>query len=150
MGGEKKKMKNKLIAAGLIAITIFMLAPLSAVIATDQNPPLTISEQGAVWTVDLAHPIQYSVNGNPVSGKDVTGIEIWASTDAQTGKTTPPGSNAIQLGYLKFSLADVQVKIWIDPSTLPAGVDLQSSYVILSFSGNLKYFSGPAPAFTMR
>jgi hypothetical protein len=138
-------MKSKLIIAGLIIIAAVMLPSLSSVMATVQSPPLTVSQQLVVWTIDLQKPISFGV-----SGKDATRIEaqyfIMVPNPDPSG-IPPYVPKYFDITILKFSLADSQIKLWLDPSDpifSTTGV-VDGSYVIVTFAGlaDAITFSGP-------
>ena len=134
-------MKNKLLIAGVIAIMVFMLAPLSTVMATEQTPYLTVSEHGIVWTIDLKHPFDTGY-----SGKDVVALEVFYYNEYYLNPNPPPIQLPVthQLSYLKYSKTDVQIKIWIDTTDPNFVRTAEHSYVTLYFeNGNVETYSGP-------
>jgi hypothetical protein len=133
-------MKSKLVIAGLIIIPAVIFASLSSVMATVQSPPLTISQQDYVWTVDLLHPFDCGY-----SGKDA--ITVVARYYIMIDNPTPPYDPPKIPEYhtlipVKVSFADSQIKLWFDPAQFPDTGD--ASFVTVTFTdGKVQTFSGP-------
>jgi hypothetical protein len=131
-------MKSKLVMAGLMIIAAVMLASLSSVMATVQSPPLTVSRQDCVWTVDLLHPID-----SGYSGKDA--IKVVAAYYIMVDNPTPPPPKIPEyhtLTPLKVSFTDSQIKLWFDPAQFPDTGD--ASFVTVTFTDGAELtFSGP-------
>jgi hypothetical protein len=129
----KKKMKTKLAAMAFIVMAAIMLSSLYSAMATVQTPPLTVSEQGVVWTVDV------NILGR--SGKEVILNSIvcsWYNNDGTTGVIKP----------YKISVTDSQIKLWFDPLAtgefaFPETVDHNNFYADLEGGGNIWYQAGP-------
>ena len=131
-------MKSKLVIAGLIIVAAVMLTSLSSVMATVQSPPLTVSRQDCVWTVDLLHPF---VSG--YSGKDAITVEAKYYIMVENLYPPPPKIPEYHtLIPLKVSFADSQIKLWFDPAQFPDTGD--ASFVTVTFTdGVVQTFSGP-------
>ena len=131
-------MKSKLVIAGLI-IAAVMLTSLSRVMATVQSPPLTVSQHDYVWTVDLLHPID-----SGYSGKDVSDVKVqYYDMIENPGGDPPMKPDYHDLSYYKISIADSQIKIWID-TTAQFPEHAENSYVIVTFTDGVNMpFSGP-------
>src|SRR3990170_3139280 len=104
-------MKSKIVLAGLLVMVAVMIASFSSAMATDQTPPLTVSQQDVVWTVEM------HLYG--LSGKDVTAVqaEYWILLPVGDGTYYPEYHTIAQV---KTSFADSQIKLWFDPNTFPA------------------------------
>jgi hypothetical protein len=133
-------MKSKLVIAGLIIIAAVMLPSLSSVMATVQSPPLTVSRQDYVWTVDLLHPF---VSG--YSGKDAITVEAkyYIMVDNPTPPYDPPKIPEYHtLIPVKVSFTDSQIKLWFDPAQFPDTAT--ENFVTVTFTdGKALTFNGP-------
>ena len=131
-------MKSKLVIAGLIIIAAVMLASLSSVMATVQSPPLTVSRQDYVWTVDLLHPFDCGY-----SGKDA--INVVATYYIMVENPNPPPPMIPEYHTLvpvKVSITDSQIKLWFDPAQFPDTA--AENFVTVTFTdGVVQTFSGP-------
>ena len=137
-------MKSKLVITVLAVMLIVVLASLSSALATIQSPPLTVSQQDYVWTVDLKLVGQQS-------GKNLFAIEAKYWINVPIPGSNPPQNEQVYsdpLTILKISTTDSQIKIWIDPAVLPIGVQTDGSYVMVTFNDGKEYVAhGPGPAY---
>ena len=133
-------MKSRLVIAGLLIIAAVMLTSLSSVMATIQSPPLTVSQHDYVWTVDLLHPIDSGYSGKDVSKVIVQYYNMIQNPDPNGPPMIPDYHD---LSYCKISIADSQIKIWID-TTAGFPEHAENSYVTVTFTdGVVQTFSGP-------
>jgi len=133
-------MKSKLVIAGLIIIAAVVLTSLSSVMATEQSPPLTVSQHDYVWTVDLLHPINCGYSGKDVSEVKVQYYNMIQNSDPNGPPMIPDYHD---LSYYKISITDSQIKIWID-TTAGFPEHAENSYVIVTFTDSaVQTFSGP-------
>jgi len=133
-------MKSKLVIAGLIVMAAVILASLSSAMATEQTPPLTVSTQDVVWTVD--------VKAYGFSGKDV--IDVKAEYYFMVENPDPNGPPMIpqygELFPMKISYAECQIKMWFDPAGFPSTA--VENFVTVTFADNSEQvFSGPGWTF---